>query len=221
MKPFLCQQQTGLPASRSHAKCRRKLGKSLADTGVGQTGSQGEHHTCYTPPADLKVGSGWTKKFEWQIIDHEGNVLNSAKTPIYPPGRVNAPQFAPRSEDSTPPREATKDKGKQCAVETPTAEVEDPWIETPRGGSTSRDSSKPRQISFAAAAAATKPKITAPQPRYDNIPTARFMGPMPKQQPKRTGNYGKRYMIKFHKDEKPLPGTAITGGRGGVTQQAN
>ena len=163
----------------------------------------------YAPPADLKVGSGWTKKFEWQIIDHDGNVLNSAKTPIYPPGRVNQPQFAPRSEDPTPPRETTKDKGKQRAVDTPVTESENPWIETPRGGSTSRDSSKPKQISFAAAAAATKPKITAPQQKYDNVPTTCFMTPMPKQSIKRTGNYGKRYMIKFHKDEKPNKGTEM------------
>ena len=85
--------------------------------------------------------------------------------------------------------------------------MENPWIETPKGGSTSRTTTPPKSF---AAAAATKPKIMAPQQRYDNIPTTRFMAPMPKKPvTKQTGNFGKHYMVRFHRNEKPLKGTAM------------
>ena len=87
--------------------------------------------------------------------------------------------------------------------------MENPWIETSRGKSSKSSKSPPAHISLAAAAA-SKPKITTPQPKYDNIPTSKFMAPMPKKTfTKRTGNYGKRYMVYFKKDEKPTKGTAL------------
>ena len=56
MKPFLCQQQTGLPASRSHAKCRRKLGESLANTGVGSNRQPGRTpHLNWGPDGQLFI----------------------------------------------------------------------------------------------------------------------------------------------------------------------
>ena len=159
------------------------------------------------PPADRKISSGWTKSFNWEILNYNREVIScSQKTPVYPA----QPYMKIEGKDQcTTMNPLQADKGKQRMVETPVAEVEDPWIETPRGGLMSCDSSKPKQISFTAAAAATKPKITAPQPKYDNVPTTWFVTPMSKRPAKHTGNYGKRYMIKFHMDKKPLPGTAM------------
>ena len=177
---------------------------------------RGTNNFPYAPPAELKVRSGWTKKFEWQIINHEGNVVKTARTPLYPPNWIAPLQL---EHTFTEESKCSKNKGKQRAVKTtgsffttnifePTPDVEDPWTETPKGGSTSRGPSKPKQFSFATAAA-SKPRITAPQPKYDNVLTARFMAPMPKAPVKRTGNYGKKYMLKFNKNEKPAKGAAL------------
>ena len=42
----------------------------------------------YAPPKETKLASGWTKSFDWSIIDHNGDVIScSQRSPIYTPGR--------------------------------------------------------------------------------------------------------------------------------------
>jgi len=82
---------------------------------------------------------------------------------------------------------------------------ETPWSQTPKGGG------KPKSFANAAKAAANtpQPKITTPQKRYGDVPTSRFMQPAPKATRPPPRSFGKKYMLKFHRDDKTPAGSRI------------
>jgi len=96
------------------------------------------------------------------------------------------------------------------AVTTPPAERQEQWNITPAKGGKSKSY---------AAATKTKPqpqtqtaqsKSDGPQRKYGDVPTHRFMQAPPKPPPRRSGGtFGKKWMIRFHKDEKPTTGTRM------------
>ena len=107
------------------------------------------------PPSGVKVEKGWTKTFPWCMVNHQGEQTDcSQRQPVYPPG-IDRNTKLMAAPNPTPPT----DKGKQISNQVPAATMENPWIDTPKGGSTSK-TTPPKSF---AAAAATKPKITAPQ----------------------------------------------------------
>ena len=80
------------------------------------------------------------------------------------------------------------------------------WNETPKGGG------KPKGRSFADATKTTpnqQAKVTGPQRSYNNVPTARFMQSAPRTVQSSTRGYGKKYMVKFHHDDKVPEGSRI------------
>ena len=181
---------------------------------------KGQSGTFLMPPAQpIEFTRGWSSSFFWCIIDRFGNTTDcEQKRTVYAPGKnlntkttttptgQNVTAKPPPVNMSSKPK-PTESKGKQRAVEPTDFYLEEPWQDTPQRGA------KPKNVtpkkSFAQITAlASKPKITAPQSKYDNVPTARFMAPMPRKPPPRR-SYGKKYILRFHRDEKPTEGTKL------------
>jgi len=82
---------------------------------------------------------------------------------------------------------------------------EAPWSQTPKGGG------KPKTFANAAKVATNtpQPKIMAPQKKYGDVPTSRFMQPAPKATRPPPRSFGKKYMLKFHRDDKTPAGSRI------------
>ena len=170
---------------------------------------KGSNGSFPAPPKEpTPLTSGWTKKISWIILDCMDQHIESFRHTVYAPGRDSKTRSV-LSTNTNPPTHV--DKGKQRKTELPASTIdalptENPWTTVPSGGSKPKPS-PPK--SFAQATSTPKQKITAPQPKYDNVPTTRFMAPMPKRPPpRRTGNFGKRWIIRFHREEKPTKGTA-------------
>ena len=155
----------------------------------------GSSWSFVSPPHTLPpITAGWTKTFIWEVCTHNGDVSQSGKDIIYAPGTnqetkgvIIRPELGP-----TPP---------PARIDGPPA-----WNDTPKGGGKSKGKS------FADAARAThiqQTKVTGPQRSYNNIPTACFMQPAPKAIRSNTWGYGKKYMVKFHRDNKIPEGSQI------------
>ena len=94
---------------------------------------------------------------------------------------------------------------KQSPLFAPGLEPEAPWSQTPKGGG------KPKSFANAAKAATStpEPKITTPQKKYGDVPTSCFMQPAPKAARPPPRSFGKKYMLKFHQDDKVPAGSRI------------
>ena len=133
----------------------------------------GSSWAMVSPPVGSlpKIIKGWTNSLQWQVCNHEGNVIAEKQSPLFAPG----------------------------------LEPETPWSQAPKGGG------KPKSFANAAKAATNtpQPKITSPQKKYGDVPTSRFMQPAPKASRPPPRSFGKKYMLKFHRDDKVPAGSRI------------
>ena len=162
----------------------------------------------------IEFTRGWATSFFWCIIDQFGNTTdNEQKWTVYVLGRNQStktsttqttPINPPPVNLTTKPKEQ---KGKQRAIDPTDFYLEEPWQNTPQGGGKPKPAT-PKKLFAQVAASSSKPKISTPQNKYKNIPTACFMAPMPKKPPP-CRSYGKKYILHFHRDEKPMERTKL------------
>ena len=168
---------------------RRSINTHFRPGGSGQFPSP--------PASQVPLIKGWAQSFNWTISDQEGQTVScDQKKCVYAPGRgIKSKVTVPAANTSTQP--ATRPNS--APVNPP---PEQPW-ETVRGGSAANKSF------VQAAASDTKGKVTGPQQKYGNVAMSKFMSPPPKVVPKRSRSYGKRYILKYGRNEKPTQGTAL------------
>jgi hypothetical protein len=171
-------------------------------------GPKGSQQLPSPPMTEIRIRQGWTTSFTWEICDYYGHVVDATQSrTVYAPGRT----IHTKMTVITPP---AQDKGKGKAQPTPppptTAPRENSWQELPNLPENPWKEASPNKRSFArVAATGPKPKVTGPQTRYENVPVTKFMAPPQKKQQRKSGGYGKRYMVKFGKDEKPTNNTKL------------
>ena len=140
----------------------------------------------------------WAHSTDWEVCNHEGDVITSGREIKYAPGTSYKTHNAVAGRLPDAPNNTPKSTSKL---------PEDKWRNVPKGGG--KPKSGPPKKTFADAAKSTaKPAgPKGPQARYNNIPVQRFMAPPPRSTTRRTHSFGKKYMIKFHNEEKPVRGT--------------
>ena len=158
-------------------------------------------------PVDIKA-TGWSKKFPWKIADITGKRTGQSgqRKIIYAPGTSAKTEskivVGNTKTTNTPTAKVDKGKAKETAPEPPSSSL---YYED------LNDDFQPAKSkrSYAKAAAASKGPITKPQNRYANVPVNRFMDPVSKAPPRGPRGLGKRWLVRFHKDDKPTTGTRL------------
>ena len=157
-------------------------------------------------PVDIKA-TGWSKSFPWKIADVSGKRTGQSgqRRIVYAPGTSATTEsrivVGNTKANAPPPTKIDKGKAKETKPTPPSSSLYYEDI---------NDDFKPAKTKKSYAnAAASKGPVTKPQNRYANVPVNRFMDPVGRAPPRGPRGLGKRWLVRFHKDDKPTTGTRL------------
>jgi len=199
-----------------NAKSRGGVAEFIKRSAHFQFSRNGSGGFILPPHTPLTFKLGWSSSVTWTVVDANKVTKSSRKNTIFADNMSTSDKvhisLGAASNTDVPPVAANTPPVAPSHTPASSPEVfyDDLWTPTPPSGKTK---------SFAEAA--KKPTTNAskgknPQPLYNGIPVSQFM-----QRAERNTNgyrrgFGKRYMIKFHRTDKPSTGTrmleqAVTG----------